>query len=118
MSEKVVTGPYDRKIDAIDRIATALGAEITENGDRLRDALDAIADWLEAHTLETGAELPVVTAANNGAVLKVVNGAWAIGSDAAGDTLPVVTASDAGAVLTVTEQGVWAAVAPEAEPAG
>lgn len=57
-----------------------------------------------------GAELPAVTAADNGDVLTVVEGAWAKAEPTA--ELPAVTATDNGDVLTVVE-GSWA----KAEPA-
>lgn len=57
-----------------------------------------------------GAELPAVTAADNGDVLTVVEGAWAKAEPTA--ELPAVTATDNGDILTVVE-GSWA----KAEPA-
>lgn len=51
---------------------------------------------------------PLVTSADNGKVMKVVNGAWAVGSDNVGSSgLPSVTTSDNGKVLKVVD-GVWA----------
>lgn len=62
-----------------------------------------------------GAELPAVTAADNGDVLTVVEGAWAKAEPAA--ELPAVTATDNGDVLTVVS-GEWAkAAAPSGLPA-
>ena len=54
-------------------------------------------------------ELPVVSASDNGKVLKVTEGAWAAGAEAA--ELPAVTAADAGKVLTVSAEGTWVAAA-------
>ena len=59
--------------------------------------------------------LPAVKAKDNGKVLMVVDGEWAVVSLPV--ELPVVTADDNGAVLTVVE-GAWAAVAPETTPGG
>ena len=54
-------------------------------------------------------ELPAVSAANNGAVLMVVDGQWAIGSIPS--QLPAVTSENAGQVLTVSAEGAWGAAA-------
>lgn len=64
----------------------------------------------EDYVAPTGT-LPTVTASDNGKVLKVANGAWAVGAEAV--ELPAVTAADAGKVLTVSSEGVWTAVTPE-----
>lgn len=57
---------------------------------------------------EGGAVLPTVSASDNGKVLKVVGGAWAVGTDNDTTELPAVTATDNGKTLKVVE-GVWAA---------
>ena len=51
-----------------------------------------------------GIELPTVTATDNGKVLMVVNGEWAVGT--VSSQLPAVTASDDGKVLMVVD-GTW-----------
>ena len=57
-------------------------------------------------TLGIPLEVPTVTAANNGEILKVVNGAWTVGEAPTG--VPDVTASDNGRVLQVSN-GAWTA---------
>ena len=54
------------------------------------------------------AELPTVTSSNNGEILTVSGGNWV--SAVPASQLPTVTATDNGDVLTVVE-GVWAAAA-------
>ena len=104
----------DKLIESVVEIAKALDgkneSQCTQTGNRLRDALGRIAAYLKANEIETGKELPAVTAANNGAVLKVAGGKWAIGTDADTAELPAVTAADNGSVLKVVD-GAWAAVA-------
>jgi len=68
--------------------------------------LEKIADKL--NNMNALGELPVVTADDNGKVLKVVNGAWAAAAEA---ELPAVTSSDEGKVLTVNSSGEWVAAA-------
>ena len=60
-----------------------------------------------------GAAVPAVTPADNGKVMKVVNGVWDKGNDS-GSVLPAVTAEDNGDVLAVVN-GVWAKNVPVAE---
>lgn len=54
-------------------------------------------------------ELPSVTSADNGKVLKVSGGAWGAGAETV--ELPAVTSADAGKVLTVDSNGHWVAAA-------
>lgn len=63
-----------------------------------------------ANAVGTVEGLPAVTAADNGKVLTVANGAWAAAVTV--NELPAVTAADNGKVLTVAN-GVWTAVTPE-----
>ena len=58
---------------------------------------------------EIALELPAVDNDDNGKVLTVVEGAWAEADPAS--PLPAVTAADEGKVLTVNSQGEWAAAA-------
>lgn len=103
----------DLLIEYVVAIADALDgkteATSTQTGDRLRDALKRIAAYFHSNTLETGKELPAVTSANNGKVLKVVEGAWALADDSNTVELPAVTAENAGQVLKVDAEGHWVA---------
>ena len=102
--------PYNACLDSLARIAKALDGnnETSASGNRLNDLLDRIADYFEENKPATGASLPAVKAADNGKVLKVVEGAWAVGTDNDTAELPAVTADDNGKVLTVVD-GVWTA---------
>lgn len=68
-------------VEALKKLYAAIGgdpddvADITENADMISAIADAMADG-------TAAELPKVTAEDNGKVLKVVDGEWAVGTDA------------------------------------
>lgn len=68
-------------VEALKKLYAAIGgdpddvADITENADMISAIADAMADG-------TAAELPKVTADDNGKVLKVVDGEWAVGTDA------------------------------------
>ena len=57
-----------------------------------------------------GSSLPEVTAADNGKVLTVVNGAWDV--DDVPEEVPAVSSADAGKILRVASGGSWAAVTP------
>jgi len=75
-----MNGPFSRIVDAVAEIAKNLGGAISQpTGNRLADNLEVIAN--KAKTIPSGDSLPAVTAANNGKVLKVVEGAWALGDD-------------------------------------
>jgi len=71
----------DNTIEALKNLYVALGgnADDVENIVIIPDMINAIA----AHVASGGAaELPAVTAADNGKVLKVAGGVWAVGTDA------------------------------------
>lgn len=94
-------------VEALKSIFVALGGSAdTFNAATIPEALAKIA------TVVPSVELPAVTAADNGKVLTVVEGAWtkaAVPSD-----LPTVTAADNNKVLTVVE-GAWADAAVPSE---
>lgn len=54
--------------------------------------------------------LPAVTSTDNGKLLKVVSGKWAVAVQPS--ELPPVTLIDVGKVLTVSQVGTWGAAAP------
>ena len=103
----------DLLIEYLVQIANALDgkteATSTQTGDRLRDALARIAAYFKTNSLETDKELPAVTASDNGKVLKVSGGKWAVGTDSNTVELPTVTTDDAGKILTVDAEGNWVA---------
>lgn len=71
----------DNTITALQALYVALGGDADDvaNITIIPDMINAIA----AHISAGGAaELPAVTAADNGKVLKVVDGEWAVGTDA------------------------------------
>lgn len=75
----------DNTITALQGLYVALGGTASDvaNMNYIPDLINAIAT--QAATITTAAttkELPAVTSSNNGSVLKVVEGKWAIGTDA------------------------------------
>ena len=70
----------DRTVDALKTLYVALGgnADDVANLHRIPDMINAIATQA---TIATAPELPEVTSSNNGAVLKVADGKWSIGTD-------------------------------------
>ena len=71
----------DNNIDALKNLYVALGGDLSAVAELniIPDMINAIATLISSGAT---AELPAVTAANNGKVLKVVNGEWAVGTDA------------------------------------
>ena len=75
----------DTTVDALKALYVALGGTASDvaNIVLIPDMINAIATVAGAvKTAATTAELPAVTASNNGSVLKVANGKWSIGEDA------------------------------------
>lgn len=75
----------DNTITALKALYVALGgnASTVANMVIIPDLINAIATQAAlVTTAATTKELPTVTSANNGAVLKVADGKWAIGTDA------------------------------------
>lgn len=75
----------DNTLDALRNLYVALGGDADDVADLviIPDLINAVAT--QAATVVTAAttnELPAVTAADNGKVLKVADGAWAVGTDA------------------------------------
>lgn len=66
-------------VEALKKLYVALGGTASNVANAITSAevIDAIA------TIAAGAgiELPAVTASDNGSVLKVIDGAWAVGTD-------------------------------------
>lgn len=94
-------------VEALKELYIALGGNVTNVAD-----ITLIPDMIRRIAIHIGnggaAELPAVSKNDNGRVLTVVNGAWAVANPAA--ELPTVTSSNNGEVLTVVE-GAWAAAA-------
>lgn len=75
----------DTTIVALKNLYVALGGSAADVADVviIPDMINAIATVAGAvKTAATASELPAVTASDNGKVLKVVDGAWAVGADA------------------------------------
>lgn len=84
----------DNNMIALQNLYVALGGSLTDTYEDIAngvpvsdytikpDIINAIAQQLtEALTEIAAAELPTVTSDDNGKVLKVVDGAWALGTD-------------------------------------
>lgn len=101
-------------LEALIELYIALGgqaSDLTAN-DTNANIIDKIATKA---TSMMGRLLPVVTAADNGKVLMVTNGAWEVAS-LPEEELPAVTAADNGKVLMV-KSGAWdAGVIPDELP--
>lgn len=76
-------------VDALKGLYVALGGKLTDTYDTIANGI-AVADYvlipdvIQAITKKAptaGIELPAVTAADNGSVLKVVDGVWDKGAD-------------------------------------
>ena len=71
----------DNTIDALRNLYVALGGQATTVANLviIPDLINAIATLVSSGAT---AELPPVTASDNGKILKVVDGEWALGTDA------------------------------------
>ena len=75
----------DNTLDALRKLYVALGGDADDVTDLviIPDLINAIATQAaSALATASAAELPEVSATDNGKVLKVVDGAWAVGTDA------------------------------------
>lgn len=81
----------DNTITALQKLYVAMGGELTDTYDDIADGTAVsnyviIPDMINAIaaliTSGATAELPAVTAEDNGSVLKVADGKWAVGTDA------------------------------------
>lgn len=70
-----------KTVDALKTLYVALGGDASDVADitLIPDMITAIAT---VAATATAPELPAVTAADNGRVLKVADGKWAVGTDA------------------------------------
>ena len=74
-------------VEALKGLYVALGGQLTDTYASIAGGMAVsnyvlIPDCIKAITqVVTGAELPAVTADDNGKVLKVVDGEWAVGED-------------------------------------
>lgn len=73
---------------------------------KMANAIQEIADRLVGVSVT---ELPEVSGADNGSILKVSGGKWGKGSETV--ELPAVTSENAGQVLMVNAEGQWVAAA-------
>lgn len=104
-------------VNSLKDLYVSLGGQLTDTFEDIAGGVPVadyttIPDVIEACSQIAGStiELPAVSGADDGKVLKVIDGKWSKGTD---ESLPAVTAEDAGKILGVTEQGKWA---PETAP--
>ena len=71
----------DTTIKALQNLYAALGGDLDDVADLviIPDMINAIATLIDSGAT---AELPEVDASDNGSVLKVIDGEWAVGEDA------------------------------------
>lgn len=67
-------------VEALKALYKALGGDESDVAE-INTVADMIAEIATVAATATAPELPAVTAGNNGSVLKVANGKWAIGTD-------------------------------------
>lgn len=67
-------------VEALKALYKALGGDESDVAE-INTIADMIAEIATVAATATAPELPAVTAAENGKVLKVTNGKWAIGTD-------------------------------------
>ena len=74
-------------VEALKSLYVALGGQLTDTYDSIAGGI-AVSDYVlipdaikAISQVVTAAELPAVTAEDNGKVLKVVEGKWAVGTD-------------------------------------
>lgn len=67
-------------VEALKALYKALGGDETDVAE-INTIADMIAEIAVVAATATAPELPAVTAAENGKVLKVANGKWAVGTD-------------------------------------
>ena len=67
-------------VEALKALYKALGGDESDVAE-INTIADMIAEIATVAATATAPELPAVTAAENGKVLKVANGKWAIGTD-------------------------------------
>ena len=98
-------------VEALKELYVALGGNVTNvaNITLIPDMIKHIAALISSGGATV---LPHVSSADNGKVLTVVNGAWAVATPAA--ELPTVTSSNNGEILTVSG-GNWVSAAPASQ---
>lgn len=117
----MITGDFVNGIHLMVGLSTDTKPDTTsENTFFLEEDTGKIYYYSEGEWAEAGADvagivaallnkgaLPAVTAADNGKLLGVTNGAWGLVSDGTGGLVPVPTTYDAGKILTVDALGAY-----------